>query len=163
MAITHFDDLINRFLRLIEHDRDFFELYNVSFDTAVGIARERATGYIYDAIDIIYDYCTPDIDFYDYDDECMLFNFEFTRKEIGLMAKVMRQVYFERDLAKLGAFKIALTPSDLNQFSPATERRTFTDMVAEIKQDVLNEVTRYASIDRETGKRKMIDHSQYTY
>jgi len=56
-----------------------------------------------------------------------------------------------------------MTPSDLNQFSPASERKTFTEMVDKIKLDNINNIDNYKSIDRLTGKRKTIDHSKYEY
>ena len=56
-----------------------------------------------------------------------------------------------------------MTPSDLNQFSPSSERRTFEDMLSRIKNENINKIAKYISTDRETGKRKMIDHSQYDY
>ena len=75
----------------------------------------------------------------------------------------MYEVYFERDESLLKAFKIRMTPSDLNQFSPSSERKTFEDMLLRIKNENINKIAKYISTDRETGKRKMIDHSQYDY
>ena len=56
-----------------------------------------------------------------------------------------------------------MTPSDLNQFSPANERKSFEDMLQRIKDENTNKIAKYVSTDRNTGKRKMIDHSQYDY
>ena len=48
-------------------------------------------------------------------------------------------------------------------FSPSSERKTFEDMLANIKRENINKISRYIATDRETGKRKTIDHSQYDY
>ena len=160
---TSFDIIISRFLKRIEKDRDFFSYFNVSVLEAQELVMQQATSYLCDAIDLLTSKCEPDVDFYDYYIEAQVFNFELTQREIGLLSSLMYEVYFERDEALLKAFKIRMTPSDLNQFSPSSERRTFEDMLSRIKNENINKIAKYISTDRETGKRKMIDHSQYDY
>ena len=160
---TSFDKITSRLLRKIEKDKDFFEYYNLSVSEVQSIVMEQAVGYLYDAIDLLTSKCEPDIDFYNYDEELLQFNFELTQREIGLLASLMYEVYFERDEALLKAFKIRMTPSDLNQFSPANERKSFEDMLQRIKDENTNKIAKYVSTDRKTGRRKMIDHSQYDY
>lgn len=160
---TSFDEVIDRMLKKIEKDKDFFSYYNLSVTEAQSLIIDQAIGYLCDAIDILASKCEPDVDFYDYDIETMHFNFELTPREIGLIASLMYEVYFERDEALLKAFKIRMTPSDLNQFSPASERKTFMDMLNAIKTENINKIAKYASTDRITGKRRSIDHSQYDY
>ena len=160
---TSFDKITSRLLRKIEKDKDFFEYYNLSVSEVQSIVMEQAVGYLYDAIDLLTSKCEPDTDFYDYDEELLQFNFKLTQREIGLLASLMYEVYFERDEALLKAFKIRMTPSDLNQFSPANERKSFEDMLHRIKDENTNKIAKYVSTDRNTGKRKMIDHSQYDY
>ena len=160
---TSFDIIISRFLKRIEKDRDFFSYFNVSVLEAQELVMQQATSYLCDAIDLLTSKCEPDVDFYDYDIEAQVFNFELTQREIGLLSSLMYEVYFERDESLLKAFKIRMTPSDLNQFSPSSERRTFEDMLSRIKNENINKIAKYISTDRETGKRKMIDHSQYDY
>ena len=160
---TSFDKITSRLLRKIEKDKDFFEYYNLSVSEVQSIVMEQAVGYLYDAIDLLTSKCEPDTDFYDYDEELLQFNFKLTQREIGLLSSLMYEVYFERDEALLKAFKIRMTPSDLNQFSPANERKSFEDMLQRIKDENTNKIAKYVSTDRKTGKRKMIDHSQYDY
>ena len=160
---TSFDKITSRLLRKIEKDKDFFEYYNLSVSEVQSIVMEQAVGYLYDAIDLLTSKCEPDTDFYDYDEELLQFNFELTQREIGLLSSLMYEVYFERDEALLKAFKIRMTPSDLNQFSPANERKSFEDMLQRIKDENTNKIAKYVSTDRNTGKRKVIDHSQYDY
>ena len=160
---TSFDEVISRLLRKIEKDKDFFSYYNLSVSEVQSLVTEQATGYLYDAIDLLTSKCEPPVDMYNYDEELMEFNFELTQREIGLLASLMYEVYFERDEALLKAFKIRMTPSDLNQFSPANERASFENMLQRIKNENTNKIAKYVSTDRKTGKRKMIDHSQYDY
>ena len=160
---TSFDEVISRLLRKIEKDKDFFSYYNLSVSEVQSLVTEQATGYLYDAIDLLTSKCEPPVDMYNYDEELMEFNFELTQREIGLLASLMYEVYFERDEALLKAFKIRMTPSDLNQFSPANERKSFEDMLQRIKDENTNKIAKYVSTDRNTGKRKIIDHSQYDY
>ena len=158
---TSFEKIINKFFRKIEKDRDFFSYYNVTLEDAMQLAKEQANGYLLEAVEKLTDECVPDVDFFDYDEELQVFNFKLTDKEIGLLTDLMREVYFERDFVTLKAFKIAMTPSDLNQFSPASERKTFTDMVNGIKSENIGKISQYASVDRITGKKKLINYSQY--
>ena len=158
---TSFEKIINKFFRKIEKDREFFSYYNVTLEDAMQLAKEQANGYLLEAVEKLTDECIPDVDFFDYDEELQVFNFKLTEKEIGLLTDLMREVYFERDFVTLKAFKIAMTPSDLNQFSPASERKTFTDMVNGIKSENVGKISQYASVDRMTGKKKLINYSQY--
>ena len=158
---TSFEKIINKFFFFFLKDREFFSYYNVSLEDAMQLAKEQANGYLLEAVEKLTDECVPDIDFFDYDEELQVFNFKLTEKEIGLLTDLMREVYFERDFVTLKAFKIAMTPSDLNQFSPASERKTFTDMVNGIKSENVGKISQYASVDRVTGKKKLINYSQY--
>lgn len=160
---TNFDKVIQRLLRKIEKDKEFFEYYNLSVSEVQSLVMEQATGYLYDAIDLLVSKCEPDVNFYDYDQENEVFNFSLTMREMGLLASLMYEVYFQRDEALLKAFKIRMTPSDLNQFSPAAERASFESMLAKIAKDNINDIAKYVSTDRKTGKRKSIDHSQFDY
>ncbi len=160
---TFFDSIRKKLFRRIEKDTDFFNYYNMSIVEAMKLAEKQANGYLIEAIEKLTDNCSPDVDFFDYDETIEMFNFDLTNKEKGLLADLMYEVYFERDLVLLKAFKIAMTPSDLNQFSPATERKTFTDMIETIRQENRRKIDNYASTDRLTGKPKTIDHSKYEY
>lgn len=160
---TSFEKVTFRLLRKIEKDKDFFAYYNVSVSEAQNLVEEQALGYLYDAIDILTSKCEPEVDFYNYDEELQQFNFQLTSREVGLIASLMYEVYFERDEALLGAFKIRMTPSNLNHINPGTERRTFENMLERIKKENVNKIAKYVSTDRVSGVRKSIDHSQFDY
>lgn len=161
--MTSFDILIERCARKLEKDSDLFTYYNISASEAELLLKEQITGYIYDAIDILYSKCEPPVDMYNYDEELQVFNFDLTKREIGLLADLMRQVYYERQESLLGAFKIRMTPSDLNHVTPSTERSTFLKLVQDIRNENVLSISRYVSSDRNTNKRKTIDHSKYNY
>lgn len=160
---TLFEPIRNKFFRRIEKDRDFFSYYNISVEEAIQLATKQANGYLIEAVEKLTDNCSPDIDFMDYDEVLEQFNSDLTKKEQGLLADLMYEVYFDRDLILLKAFKIAMTPSDLNVFSPANERKSFTEMVKDIKLQNSVKIDHYISIDRLTNKPKLIDHSKYEY
>ena len=93
--MTSFDVLIERCARKLEKDSDLFTYYNVSASDAEALLKEQIVGYLYDAIDILYSKCEPSIDMYDYDEELMEFNFDLTKREIGLLADLMKHLYYE--------------------------------------------------------------------
>lgn len=161
--MTSFDILIERCARKLEKDSDLFSYYNVSASEAESLLREQITGYLYDAIDILTSKCEPTVDMYDYDEKMMQFNFDLTKKEIGLITDLMRQVYYERQESLLGAFKIRLSPSDVKMITPSTERSTFLALVKDIRHENDIAISHYASTDRITGKRIQIDHSSFDY
>ena len=101
---TSFDKVTSRLLRKIEKDKDFFAYYNLSVSEVQSLVMEQATGYLYDAIDLLTSKCEPPVDMYNYDEELMEFNFELTQREIGFLASLMYEVYFERDEVLLKAF-----------------------------------------------------------
>lgn len=160
---TAFDKIINRLLKKIEKDKEFFAYYNVPVSKVKLLITEQATGYLFDAIDVLTSKCETEVDFYDYDEELQCFNFKLTAREIGLLASLMYEVYFERNEALLKAFRIMPVPTDLNQFSPSSERKTFMEMLSSIKAENINKISKYASTDRLTGKRKTINHGSYEY
>lgn len=158
---TSFDDIICRFFRKIEKDRDFFAYYNVDFDEAMELAKKQAVGYLLEAVEKLTDSCVPDVDFFNYNEESQKFNFQLTSKEIGLLTDLMREVYYERDFALLKVFAVRMTPSDLTTFSPANERSSYLAMVEKIKSDNMGKISQYESVDRLTGLKKMINYKKY--
>lgn len=159
---TQWDVIYERFFKKIEKDADFFVYYNISNDEAMELAKERAKSYLIESIVKLTLNCTPDIDFNDYDESAELFNEVLTNTEIDLLANLMREQYHERDLSSLKAFEIKLSPKDFNVFSPANERKTFMDMFKDIQGENRKLISQYTSRDRITGKKKIIDYSQYS-
>lgn len=161
--MTSFDELINRCARKLEKDADLFSYYNVSSTEAETLLREQIVGYLYDAIDYLTSKCVPDVDMYNFDTETQTFGFDLTPREVGLMSDIMRLIYYERQEALLGAFKMRMSPADINVITPSTERSTFLNLVKDIRHEVDIEISFYASHDRSTGKPLEIVHSQFDY
>jgi len=165
---TSFDVPIQAFFRRIENDKSFFNYYNIDATEAMALASERAYGYLIESISIISTTCNPDVDFNNYttsvdanNHNTGTFNFDLTKNEIGLLAQLMYERYFNRDFVKLRAFKLKFTPSDLNVFSPANERRTFIDMYEKIQSESKVLLDNYTSRDRITNQLKSIDYAKY--
>lgn len=151
---TTFDYLFNRFYKRIEKDEEFFNYYNVDVEEAIQLAHERAKGCLIDALDRLSSTSNLQVDFSNYDAEIEELGFKTTNKENKLIVDLMFQVYMERDLPLLHAFKINFTPSDLTVFSPANERNSYEAFIARLDNDNEIALDDYKSRDRETGKLK---------
>lgn len=158
---TKWEDIYKIFWDKIEKDREFFEYNNVTLEEALEIAVKRSKSLLIESISRLTLSCSPDIDFYDYDVDLEQFNFDLYDKEKDLIASIMREKYFDRDKSLLKAFEVRFTPSDLNIFSPANERKTFLDMYNDIVNENNKSISSYDSRDRKTGKLKTIDYSIY--
>jgi hypothetical protein len=158
---TLFEPIRQKFFRRIEKDEDFFKKYNITLEEAIELAKEQANGYIIEAVEKLTFQCSPDINFMDYDETLELFNPDLTAKEQSLIVELMREVYFERDLVKLRAFKFVMTPTDYTTHSPANERNSYMAMITTIKSENITKISQYASTDRITGKPKKIDFGKY--
>lgn len=151
---TTFVYLFNRFYKRIEKDEEFFNYYNVDVEEAIQLAHERAKGCLIDALDRLSSTSNLQVDFSNYDEEIEELGFKTTNKENKLIVDLMFQVYMERDLPLLHAFKINFTPSDLTVFSPANERNSYEAFIARLDNDNEIALDDYKNRDRETGKLK---------
>lgn len=159
---TSFEYIFNRFYNRIEKDEDFFNYYNVSMQDAIQLAHDRAKGCLIDALDRLSSTSSLQVDFSDYSEETEELHFKTTSKENKLIVDLMFQVYMERDLPLLHAFKINFTPSDLSVFSPANERNSYESFIARLDADNKIALDDYKSRDRKTGKLKhTINYSAY--
>lgn len=159
---TTFDYLFNRFYKRIEKDEEFFNYYSVDVEEAIRLAHERAKGCLIDALDRLSFTSNLQVDFSDYDEEIEELGFKTTNKENKLIVDLMFQVYMERDLPLLHAFKINFTPSDLTVFSPANERNSYESFIKRLNDDNEIALDNYKSRDRKSGKLKnTIKYSDY--
>ena len=159
---TSFEYLFERFYRRIEKDEEFFNYYNVDISDALQLAHDRAKGCLIDALDRLSSTSNLQVDFSEYNDEIEMLGFRTTNKENKLIVDLMFQVYMERDLPLLHAFKINFTPSDLNVFSPANERNSYESFIARLDKNNEIALDDYKSRDRKTGKlKKTINYSAY--
>ena len=163
--MTSYQEIFTRALHRIEKDADFFSYYNVESQAEVEqLVMEQLASYLPDAIDKIYERGVPEVDFYSaMDNELQEFTIDLTQREVGLISSLMFLVYLERQLALLGAFKLRMSPSDLNTFSSANERNSFKALVSEVRHECDIALSHYFSVDRLTNSYKTIDHSAYSY
>lgn len=160
---TGFDTILNRFYDRIEKDEKFFDYYNVDIQDAVAIARNRAVNYLCEALDELSYISNLDVDFSDYDMEVQQINFSLYPKEIKLIVELMFYIYMKRDETLLHAMEINFTPSDLNVFSPANERTSYRNFLADLKHDIDVKIDDYKNRDRKTNALKQtINYSAYS-
>lgn len=158
---TSFDTIFKVFYDKIEKDEAFFNYYNLTTQEAFDLAQERAESYLIESIVRLTIKCTPDIDFRNYDLENKVINEDITDIEVEVLANLMFEKYISRDIAKLKAFEVNFTPTDLQVFSPSQSRKSFMDMYKEVKNDNKEMLALYASVDRLTGKKKVLDYSSF--
>jgi len=157
MATVFETDIYPLFFKKIVKDRTFFEYVNVTEVEAIEIAVDRSEGLLKESISKLTLQCTPDVDFFDYD--ATQFNFDFTPIEIDLITSIMKEKLFEKDELKLKVQVARFSTKDVTSFSPANERKTYSDLCKNIayRNDVL--IDKYASRDRITNKRKIIKYA----
>lgn len=159
---TSFKYLFERFYRRIEKDEDFFNYYNVGMSEAIQLAHDRAKGCLIDVLDILSSTSSLQADFSNYDNETEELCFKTTSAENKLIIDLMFQVYMERDLPLLHAFKINFTPSDLSVFSPANERNSYESFISRLDNNNKSALDDYKNRDRLTGKlKKTINYTAF--
>lgn len=158
---TKWEDIYLIFWNKIENDKSFFNYSNVSQEEALALAKNRSKSLIMESIVRLTSSCTPQVNFYEYDETLEQFNFDCVQKEKDLLASLMLEKLFERDELKLKAFVVKFAPTDLKQFSPAEERKTFLEMYNGIVKSNSLAISNYSNRDRITGKLKTIDYSKY--
>lgn len=161
--ITLFEYLFERFYRRIEKDEEFFDYYNVDMSEAIQLAHDRAKGCLIDALDILSSTSNLQVNFSDYDISTEELHFSVSPLETKLIVDLMFQVYMERDLPLLHAFKINFTPSDLSVFSPANERNSYEAFISRLDNNNKIALDDYKSRDRYTGKlKKTINYAAFS-
>lgn len=162
MSVTKFDVLLERFYKRIEKDKKFFDYYNVSVETAVQLAQERAQQYLIEVLDLLSGMPDLPVDFSDYSELTQEIKFDLKPKEKNLIVDLMFETYMSRDQALLHAFELSFTPDDLNVFSPANERNSYESFMAELKEKNEIALDDYCNRDRDTNKLKnTINYGRY--
>lgn len=154
---TSFDVIYQKFFDKVENDPDFFDYYNIPEDKAMEIAVERASNLLKDAIEVLMTKCSPDVDFFNYDNELGCFNFKVYPIEIKLLCDIMYEIYLEKYLIMLKPIINTLTSSDIKAlFSPANERKTYQELCKYISLKNEKSISKYIARDRVTNKLKSI-------
>ena len=159
--MTSWDKIISLFFFKIQNCSEFFNYYNVSDGEAMQLAKQRATGYLIESVSRLMYQCSPDVDFFDYDAETEQFSFDLTSIEIDLLARLMLEMFLEKDISKLNVFTNVLSSQDLKYaFSGYGERNSFVAMFAKIQQDNAQAIDGYIARDRITGARKSVVYTE---
>ena len=129
---------------------------------ALDVAKMRSDRYLKEALATISLKCTPDKcgkNFIDFDDENKVLNYDLSYIETDMIASVMYEKYLFREFSKLKAQANRFTTKDLNVFSPANERNSFTAMYQMIKHGNEVMIDDYNSIDHSTGNTLTLDYN----
>ena len=154
---TPFSVLIGRFMDKVEKDPDFFDYFRIPENEAMEIAQTRAASLLADAVAVLMTKCSPDIDFFDCDNEEKVFNFTLTEVEINLLTDIMYELYLKKYIVTLKPIVNVLTSSDIKAlYSPSNDRKTFQDLCNDIEDKNEKSISRYIAKDRITNKYKSI-------
>jgi len=158
---TPFTKIYPKFLDKVEKDETFLNYYNLTEEESMNIAIERSKSFLEESVTDLVLKCTPDIDFTDYDEVLEEFASDLVKNEINLLASIMFEKYVSRDVAMLKTLNVNFTPTDLQVFSPSSDRKTFMEMYKQVQDANILMINAYISKDRITGKKKGINFSQY--
>ncbi|RYI30607.1 hypothetical protein EVU96_09330 [Bacillus infantis] len=159
---TPYNAIFDKFIRKLKGDNQFFNYRNLSEDEVKVILDDHMTSLLERAIDKLYSYGLPDINFYDKDDIGQSFTESLVPQEISLLSDLMYLAYIEEDRNKLKAYGMQFRTSEIDVlFSPANDRKTYLDMLETIEASIFNSVVTYFSRDRLTWKEKSIYGGQY--
>lgn len=160
---TKFEIILNKFYDRIEKDEDFFDYYNVSVTEAIEISTNRAINYLCEALDELSFLSNIDVDFSDYNEDLQVINFKLYPKEIRLIVELMFLIYMKRDETLLHAMEINFTPSDLTVFSPANERKSYSNFISQLEYNLEIKIDDYKNRDRKTNALKqVINYSSFS-
>lgn len=159
---TPYIEFYQVFFKKIEQDRDFFMYYKLDETQAMELAQERAKGYLHEALTKLTLESSSDINFGEYDDILEIVSADCTNNEKIIIGSLMFEMYLEKDIAKIKVYNVNFTPSDLKVFSPSEERNSFLNLYNKVQDNNIKMLDKYNSLDRLTGKRKIIDYTFYS-
>lgn len=150
--MTPYENVIDRFIRKIKQDKEYFCVNGVTEEQLVQIINKRSIDLLDDAVSEIQPMISiaQKVDFLNKDDDMEEFNFELTKLEEDLISDMMVVKYFDEALVKLKAMQKYLG-DDIKVFSPANERKTFKEMVEFKRQLFEVKLANYNTRNRLTG------------
>lgn len=159
--MTPFAKVYNAFLEKMEADEAFFDYFNLNEAASLTLARERARTYLKESIAVILRRCESDVAFDDFDEELEAFGFDLTLDEIDMLASLMYEQEYRRQISKTKALRMQHVPTSLQVFSPANERKTILAVYQALHEENLTMLDNYCAKDRTTRKHKAIDYAAY--
>ena len=151
--MTPYSNVIDRFIKKIKKDKEFFSYANATDEEVVEIINQRSKELLEEASDELQSLkCVEqDVDFLNRDETLETYSFDLITSEEILISELMVVNYFEEELIKLKAMQKYLG-NDIKVFSPNAERKTYLEMVKYKHTLFDSKLSDYNSIDRNTGK-----------
>lgn len=159
--MTSYETLIDMFFRRVEKDKKFFLYVGLSEAGSMQLARDRAMGYMEEALAMMTLMCQPKVNFSDRDDIAAQFHFDLTATEKLLVSALMYRQYLQRDIGYLKTLSVNYTATDLRVFDPSNARSTFMTMYNAICAECDALMDMYKNTDRENGSYVGIDFDAY--
>ena len=159
--MTSYSTVLNAFLRRVEKDYKFFNYFGLSDSEAMQLARERALGYMDEAVALITINGMPQIDFSERDEPLGAFTADLTAQEVYILSSLMYRQYLDRDIAYLATLSVNYTSTDLRVFDPSNARKTFASLYNSVCEECDRLVDTYKNTDRVSGAYRGINFDQY--
>lgn len=160
LTTNKLEDVHEAFFHRVVEDPDFFSYNNVSEQEALELAKDRSQEYFDESVAYIKLNCEPEIGFL-YDSTTGLLSDQITDVELQMFADIMFERFLMKDFAKLKIKNRFFIEDDIKMFSPANDRKTFSEMVKDLKANNKSLIRSYGSRDRLTGKLKSYNGTSY--
>lgn len=155
--MTSYQVIFDKFIKKLKGDSQFFNYGNLTDEEINQLVDDHLLSLLESAIDKLYNFGLPDIDFHDRDNVAQIFNEDLVPQEISLLVDLMYLSYAEEDMNKLKSLGLVLRTSEINAlFSPANDRKTYIEMLEKLESNVVDSINQYFSRDRKTWKMKSI-------
>ena len=159
--MTSYSTVLNAFLRRVEKDAKFFNYFGLSDSEAMQLARERALGYMEEAVAALTLDGLPTIDLSQRDEPLGAFEADLTAQEVYILSSLMYRQYLDRDIAYLATLSVNYTSTDLRVFDPSNARKTFAELYMAVCTECDRLIDTYRNTDRISGAYVGIDFDQY--
>lgn len=153
---TNYELIFDKFIKKLKGDSQFFNYSNLSESEINELVNDHLNSLLASAVDTIYEYGNPDIDFNDRDDILQQFNVELVPQEISLLSNIMFMHYSKEDMNKLKTFGLFFRSSEIELFSPANERKTTLVAINKLESNIVNQINNYYARDRRSWKLKSL-------
>ena len=151
--MTPYENVIDRFERKIKEDKSYFTYEGLTLDEVLEIVNKRSIELLDDAIVEFQPMVAiqQNVDFFNKDDIMEQFKFNLTKVEEDLLSDLMVIKLYEEQSVRLKELQKYLG-KDIKVFSPNEERQTFMSMLKDKYDRFEAKVSKYNTIDRNTGK-----------
>ena len=154
--MTSYDIIFTPFQEKIAQDVGFFIYDGLTVTQTEDMISRRCTSYLNKAIMEFNSKAKTTVDFNNRDEIMETFNFDLNGTEIDIFIDLLYIEHMSQDITKLKVISPYLNESEISKiFSPASERKTYMDMINLLKSDVFLKIKKYNGVNRDTGKVKL--------